>query len=285
MNRLTLKSFTMKQKTISMKTLGVVALGALLTLSACKKDKTGNGDANTAGDLAASGSTSQSLYDDAFDEVVQEGENSNVNGRVSGCATVTLSPADNTTFPKTMTIDYGNGCTSVTGVVRKGKIVATLSGKINTSGTTIAIAFENYSVNNYQLQGTFSATNNSGNGNGLNFTTQTSNGKVTYPDGSYYNYSGTHTLAQTAGMGTLVIADDVFSWSGGFTTSNSAGNSLSVAITAPLVKSNTCRNIVSGVQEFVYNGIAGSLNFGDGACDKTATLTIGNSSKTVLLPR
>jgi hypothetical protein len=42
------------------------------------------------------------VYDDAFNVVTTEGENNSVNGRVETCATVTLSPADTVTFPKTM---------------------------------------------------------------------------------------------------------------------------------------------------------------------------------------
>jgi hypothetical protein len=275
----------MKQKLDSMKTIGSIALAALITLSACKKDNDIN-DADTSATLASSGSISQSLYDDAFDVITTEGETSNVNGRVETCATVTLSPADTTTFPKTMTIDFGSGCTSPNGIVRKGKIIATLSGKIRKSGTTSSVSFSNYYVNDYHVEGTYSITTNSGSGNGVNFTTAVSGGKITYPDGTtYFNYSGTHTLAQTSGIGTATFADDVYSWTGGFTTSSSASKSLTVSITSPLVKSMSCKNILSGVQTFTYNLISGSINYGDGTCDNQATLTVAGKTQTIILPR
>ncbi len=280
------KRTTMKQKLDSMKTFGSIALAALITFSACKKDNHDNSDADTSATLASSGSISQTLYDDAFDVITTEGEASSVNGRVESCATVTLSPADTVTFPKTMTIDFGSGCTSANGIVRKGKIIATLSGKIRKSGTTTAVSFSNYYVNDYHVEGTYSITTNSGNGNGVNFTTAVSGGKITYPDGAtYYNYSGTHTLAQTGGIGTVAIADDVFSWTGGFTTSSSAGKSLTVSITSPLVKSMSCKNIISGVQAFTYNVVSGTINYGDGTCDNQATLTVGSKTQTITLPR
>ena len=271
-----------------MKTFGSIALAALITLSACKKDykNDSNGDADTSASLASSGSISQSLYDDAFDVITSEGEASSVNGRVETCATVTLSPADTTTFPKTMTIDFGSGCTSANGIVRKGKIIATLSGKLRKSGTTVSVSFSNYYVNNYHVEGTYSITTNSGNGNGLNYTTAVSGGKITYPDGNtWYSYSGTHTLAQTSGAGTATFADDVYSWTGGFSSSNSAGKSLTVSITSALIKSMSCKNIISGVQTFTYNAISGSINYGDGACDNQATLTIGSKTTPITLPR
>jgi len=269
-----------------MKNIGSIALAALIALSACRKDNKDNSDTDTTVSLASGGSVSQSLYDDAFDVITSEGENNSVNGRVETCATVTLSPADTTTFPKTMTIDFGSGCVSANGITRKGKIIATLSGKIRKSGTTISVTFSNYYVNNYHVEGTYSITTNSGNGNGLNYTTAVSGGKITWPDGStWFNYSGTHTLAQTGGIGTATISDDVFSWTGGFTSSSSAGKSLAVSITSPLVKNMSCKNIVSGVQAFTYNVISGSINYGDGTCDNQATLTVGNRTQPITLPR
>ena len=276
----------MKQPLNAMKTVGSIALAALIVLSACKKDNKDDGDVDTSASLASSGSISQSLYDDAFDVISSEGEAASVNGRVETCAIVTLSPADTTTFPKTMTIDFGSGCTSPNGIVRKGKIIATLSGKLRKSGTTVSVTFSNYYVNNYHVEGTYSITTNSGNGNGLNYTTAVSGGKITYPDGStWYSYSGTHTLAQTGGAGTATFADDVYSWTGGFSTSNSVGKSLTVSITTALIKSMSCKNIISGVQAFTYNGVSGSINYGDGACDNQAMVTIGTRTWPVTLPR
>jgi hypothetical protein len=275
---------TMKQHVLAMKAAACITLAALIALPACKKDKSNGDDNSTAISLASAGSASQSVYDDAFDVVTSEGESSNVS-RVATCATVTLSPADTVTFPKTMTIDFGSGCTSSNGIVRKGKIVATLSGKIRQSGTTISVAFSNYYVNDYHVEGTYSITNNSGNGNGLNYTTATNGGKLTYPDGTWYSYTGTHTLAQTGGIGTATVADDVYSWSGGFTTSSSAGNSLTGTITTALVKSMACKNIIAGEETFTYNGVSGTINYGDGSCDNQATLTIGRTTRTIILPR
>ena len=257
--------------------------------SACKKDNdstASNADQATAVSISSSGSVSESLYDDAFDVVTQEGENNSVSGKVNSCATVTLSPADTTSFPKTMTIDFGTGCTSTDGITRTGKIIAVLTGRIRATGTTVSVSFDNYSVNGYTLEGTYSITNNSGNGNGLNITTQVTAGKVTYPDGTtWYSYSGTHTMAQTAGTGTLTFADDIYSITGNYTAGSSAGKNLAVTITTPLVKNAGCRNIVSGIETFTYNNIPGTLNFGDGACDNQATLIVGVKTQTVTLPR
>lgn len=214
-----------------------------------------------------------------------DGQSNNVAGRGNSCATVTLNNTDPDTYPKIMTLDFASGCTGIDGLTRKGKIIATLSGRIRTAGTSITISFDNYSVNDFKLEGEFSITNNSGN-SGLSFTTQTTNGKLTYPGGTlYYTHSGNHTLTQTAGAGTPSFLDDSFSLTGSGTTTSSLGNSLTVNITTPLVKKATCANIVSGVEQFTYNNINGTLDFGDGSCDNLAALTIGSYHQTVILPR
>lgn len=278
------------KKTTIMRSLLLIVVSTSLLLTSCEKDKNPIANQEDAIKLTIASGASQSLYDDVFDVILQDGENNNVAGRgenverVASCATVTVSPMDPGVFPKTMTIDFGAGCTSPNGITRKGKLIATLSGPIRTSGTSIAVTFDNYFVNNYKLEGAYTITNNGG--TGLNFTTQLTNGKLTYPDGTtWYTHSGTHTLNQTAGAGTLTFADDVYAVSGNGTTMSSAGNTLTVNITSPLVKKGDCRNISSGVETFTYNNLSGTLNFGDGTCDNLATLTVGIFSQVIILPR
>lgn len=248
------------------------------TFSACSKKESSDKNTNdqpTAITLTTASSISESLYDDVFNQVSFEAENNNVSGRMAtGCATVTLSPADLNTFPKAMTIDFGTGCT-VNSVTRKGKLIATLSGKLRNPGTVVSVSFENYSVNDYKLEGTFSITNNTSN-DILSFTTQTTNGKLTYPNGVLYTHSGSHTYTQTAGGTTTTFLDDSWSVTGSGTTKSSLNESLTVTIKTPLVKTISCGAVVSGVEDFQYNNISGNLNFGEGTCDRQATLTIGS---------
>ncbi len=257
----------------------------LLILSACSKKENNpvdnTKDQPTAISLTMASSISQTMYDDVFNQISIEAENGNISGRlmgendVQGCATVTITPSDLTTFPKTMTIDFGAGCT-IGSVTRKGKLIVNLSGRLRTPGTTAAVSFDSYFVNEYKLEGAFNITNNTSN-NVLSFTTQTTNGKLTYPAGvAYYTHNGSHTYTQTSGSGTPTFADDSWSVSGSGTTTSSANESLTVTIKTPLIKNVSCGSVVSGVEDFKYNNVSGSLNFGDGTCDRKATLTIGS---------
>lgn len=267
-------------------------LGILLSLVIFSCHKKGNVPDDPANQsnaivLTAASTILENLYDDVFNQINIEAVNSNIAGRlntttgIQGCAVVTLSPADLTTFPKTMTLDFGSGC-SLEPVIRKGKLIVTLSGRLRNAGTTASVAFENYFVDDYKLEGAFNLINNTTN-NVLSFTTQTSNGKLTYPGGLiYYTYSGTHTYTQIGGSNTPSYFDDSWSVSGIGTTTSSANESLAWNITTPLIKNITCGSIVSGIEEFKYNNnTSGSLNFGDGICDRLATLTIGSYNSVI----
>jgi hypothetical protein len=280
---------TMKINSALLKS-GVIALLTATVLFACKKSSTPS-DEDTTASLSTSATSSGDVYDDTYDVVMQNSEDNGLNGgraitdgRADACATVTITPADTVTYPKTMVIDYGTGCTSSTGITRKGKVTVTFSGKLRKAGTTVSVTYDGYYVNGYKVEGTYSITNNS-TGSGLSFTTSTTNGKVTFPNGQYFTHSGTKTFVQTAGIGTATFTDDTYSITGSFSNANSEGKSVSGTITTPLVKSMSCKNILSGVIQFTYNGIKGTLDFGSGACDNIATLTVGTKTYPITLPR
>jgi hypothetical protein len=274
------------------------ALGVSILFAACSKDEktSTTTDNTTLAGLSVANVAAETSFSDAYNEVMVTTEenglmNRGVTGTVAGkpgspngCATVTINPAEPAAFPKTVTIDYGTaGCTSASGITRKGKIIYTITGKFRTTGSVISVTFEGYSVNGFAIAGIYSITNNS-TGNGLNISTQVTGGKITYPDGTYYNYGGAKTIVQSAGTATPAIADDEFTITGNNTLSSSDGKAVTGTIKTPLLKKNSCRNIVSGSVDIVYNGIKALLDYGSGDCDNTATITVANKTETITLP-
>jgi hypothetical protein len=288
-------------------------IACALTITGCKKDSNnspsnGANDDSTAVSMSGSSAISDNAYNDVLQTVIEGGSDNNIaymvsqasrgtvetNGThqsvsVNGissltCATYTLSPADVSTFPKTLTVDFGAGCTSNDGILRKGKITYILTGKVLMPGTTISATFTSYSVFGYQLEGTYAITNTSTMA-GVSFTTKVTGGKITFPNAVYYNYSGDKTITMTAGMGTPAdLTDDVFSITGSNSFSSSFGNTLDVTITTTLSKAYTCHNVGSGVISFTYNKkLNGTLDFGNGTCDNQATITVGTMTKDVTL--
>ena len=282
----------------------------VVSMGACKKDSSPSTNSSnndtTAANLEASTTAGDNAFDDIFQTSVQAGYDNNIayissqpaiglvqinknrSGTqtmgILGCAIYTVTPNDLTTFPKTILVDFGTGCTSATGVTRKGQISYIYSGKLVTPGTTVMATFSNYSVNGYGLQGAYSITNNSSLANGIAFTTKVTNGSITFPDATSYTYSGTKTVTQTAGMSTpTVLTDDIFSIIGNNSFAGN-GNSITNTITTPLSKAYTCKFVQSGIISFVYDtNTKGTLDFGNGICDSLVTIKVGNYSKDVTL--
>ena len=286
---------------------GAIIAALVLSTFSCKKDSSSGSsttDDQTTVTLATGATGAESLYDDTFDVVTQSGAQSGVNGtalavnpvnvkavnrsldafQAVACAQITLSPADSTSFPKTMTIDYGTGCTSSNGITRVGKLSVTLTGKLRNPGSVISVTFDNYSVNGYQLQGTYSMTPVAGADSGINFNISVSNATITTPSNAVYTYSGSETFTQVAGIGTTTVTDDTYNITGNLSYSG-GGLTVSGTIVNPLVRSADCPNITSGTIDYVYKNIKGVLDFGSGTCDNVATMTAGPITNTITLPR
>jgi len=290
------------------KPLAAFSICTLIFFS-CKKDSNSsqNNTTDPASDSALSMSTSaaasDNLYNDVYDVLGQTGTNNAylsgriaVNGRagsadsVPGCTTITVSPADINTYPKTVVVNFGTGCTGWYGVTRSGSITYSLTDKFKNPGSVVTAAFSNYKVNGYKLEGNYTVTNSSSIGPGgiiVLFNSSVTNGKVTYPDGTtWYSYSGTKSIRQTAGIGSTNYNDYVFAITGAHSYASFTGKTLTDSITTPLVKQVTCKNISAGTVAFTYNGtIKGTLDYGSGTCDSLATITIGTVTKTIGLPR
>jgi hypothetical protein len=283
-----------------------VAFMAIVALASCKKDASSNGsNESSAATFSDSSTAADNMYYDVLNNAfVGFSDNSSVwnsgtphSGQTTtystssvntahlGCAIYTLDDTVPGEYPKTLTLDFGTGCTSADGVLRKGKLVYLFTGSLLDAGSTASVTFNQYSVNGYALEGTYAITNNSSPQIGLSFTTKVTNGMITYPSGKAYNYSHNKTYIMTAGLATpLDITDDVYSITGNSAISNTAGASIVFNTTTPLVKAVSCHNISAGAVSFVYNNaIDGSIDFGSGSCDNLATLTIGNSSSTIIL--
>ncbi len=205
----------------------------------------------------------------------------------AACTIVTINPSDVSTYPKTVTLDFGTGCTSWYGVTRSGTITFVFSDHFKNPNANVTATFTNYKVAGYKLEGSYSVTNKSSLANGVMFTSSVTNGKVTYPDGTtWYSYSGNKTIKQTAGLGSSNYNDYVFSITGSHSYASYTGKTLTDSVTTVLVKQVACKNIVSGVVAFTYNGLVkGTLDYGNGTCDSLATINIGSFSKTIGLPR
>ncbi|MCB9187039.1 MAG: hypothetical protein H6601_09870 [Flavobacteriales bacterium] len=209
----------------------------------------------------------------------------NLHGTI--CADVTLSPLG-TTFPKTLTIDYGTGCIGSDGVSRSGKIMAIFSGDFRSENTTVNISFENFTNGQYTVTGTDSVTNTGTDANGnpifsevirdvtISWNTQEilwhADLNRTWLEGDTTNFT-TDTIGGTLGLAGL--NDDVFTLSGTAIGNDSNTHPFSLEVTQPLVLPTSCKWITEGmliVSPVNFN--AGTVDYGTGDCDKQVTIEV-----------
>ena len=201
------------------------------------------------------------------------------------CFTVTVEPKERGVFPKTVTIDFGAGC-EVKGHLRKGKIITVYTGRLHVPGNKAVTSFDNFSIDTFKIEGKHTVQNTTTPGsNERSFTRIVENARITnINNGNWCSWNGSRKMTQLEGNGTPFFPiDDVFSITGSRNTECSGGKSRSSEIVEPLIKKFTCKWIVKGVVKISLNGTVGLLNFGDGACDNKATLTVDGVSRPISL--
>lgn len=207
----------------------------------------------------------------------------NDNPRLAPCATITL---DTTVMPRVLTIDFGpENCLCNDGKYRRGKIIATFNGRWRRPGTVVTHTFQNFFVNNNQIQGTNVMTNQ-GFVNGHMTFSHVNDGSITFAqNGESLTWHSEKIHTWIEGLQTPRWRDDVFLISGSSSVTHSNGRTVNRLIIQPLRREMNCRYFVSGtVQITPSNARQRLLDFGDGTCDNQATITIGDQVIVITLP-
>lgn len=196
-------------------------------------------------------------------------------------AVVTVTPAAG--FPKTIVINFGDGI-SANGSVRYGKINVVLSDSVRRAGSTAKITFTNYIINGFKKEGTITWTNTS-TATAKGWQRKVENGKITAPGGRYWLHSGIRDAVQIAGANTPnTLLDDIFLITGNHTVTNAAGKTRSSYITEALQKKAVCENIGTGKLRVEGGNSNAVIDFGNGDCDKIATVSVnGDAPRTITL--
>ncbi|MBK7407533.1 MAG: hypothetical protein IPL49_14480 [Saprospirales bacterium] len=253
-----------------------------LFFTACNKDTQDPADdteITTSEDVL----TAQDLIEDTQEEIDYELENRDPE---DDCPIITVDPNDGT-YPRTITIDYGiEGCEGWNGRIRKGIILITVTDTMINEGAMRTVEFVNFSVDDVQIAGTKTFTNNGLNADGqLVFTRVVSDASLTFPNGDVAEWNATQTLTLIEGAGTPQRFDDVMQIEGGSNGVNRHGKAFTSEITEPLIKPRACPWIVSGIRTVNVNDHTWTLDYGDGECNKVATLTRPDGTTKVVLIR
>ncbi len=287
----------------------------LIAFSSCKKDNSASQAQDTPEvaatiDAAQSDAVAEQEYDDVFNitmgvQASDAGEDIGIGAGVDviyssttnpdgspspapgpRCFTVEVVPNIPHVFPKTVTVDFGEGCVGRDGKLRKGKIVSIYTGPMFISGSKTATTFVDYSVDSFSIEGTHTVENTS-TSNKMGWTVKVIDGKITNTNsGTWKKWSSVKTHTQVEGNGTpLFRLDDVFHITGEASGSNSNGNSWTASITTPLVKKIGCHWIIKGTIRISRNANMAVLDYGDGTCDNKAVITINGVPHNITLHR
>lgn len=207
--------------------------------------------------------------------------------RIGDCATITVTPNDST-YPKTVIIDFGDSCLGRDGKVRRGKLVLHFTGPIRRPGSVVTLTFVRYYVNRVHIEGT-KIFKNLSTPPVHKWSIAINDGKVTFPSGRGYTYEGIKTVTQIEGMLTGRVWDDVYQITTRSSTTFNNGWRVNVISIDPLIKKVACHWISDGTLKIVINDRVLKLDFGfpnNGRCDNKALLSWnnGNSQRIVLLP-
>jgi hypothetical protein len=262
--------------------LMVIALVGVFYLTACKKDEAAVPLTDTQKvDLAQQSLKASMFFTSSFSQATKASAKANglkedekgVLQERGACTAPTVLPADLFTFPKTVTSNFGTGCTDLDGKLKTGKLTLKV-GKLWEPNATIEAVFENYTEDGAKLDGSYSIVNNSTFGV-INYTFAASNISLTSKEGKTVSYNIRQTHKQVGGFGNLDPLDDVYDIATVLTSTLPDGTKFSWENTTPLKKTNTCWWIQKGTGTIKINDTPMTIDFGNDTCDDDATITSG----------
>jgi hypothetical protein len=185
--------------------VGLMLITAIVFLMpSCNKDESGTipkDDVALAQDEAYADAVFEETDDMALSEVKNlddddYGSNVLKSAQTNVCYTVSVSNQDTTTFPKTITIDFDEGCTTIFNgdtITRSGQIVITITNRWFVVGAQHIITFNNFYFNGAKVEGTRTLTNDGlNNQNHLESSVTLENGKITFADDTYISRNSSH---------------------------------------------------------------------------------------------
>lgn len=248
----------------------------LFVIASCEQDDTSINE-ELLEETAFAENVFAQLSSDVDDAVPFEGVSSGRKGFAGfgfgfgKCMTRTVESPEDADYPKTITIEYDGECSSGNDVVKKGKIIITLTGHPSEVGSQKIVTFEDFTINDNAVSGTKTITYNGA----KQFTCTLVDGNIITKDGDVIIRESTKTKILVEGSETEDRSDDVYHVTGTITGETSDGMSYSKVIDDenPLVISRDCFWISQGMVTTTIGDEVTTVDFGDGTCDDIATRT------------
>lgn len=293
----------MMLKQVVLKFSAFAALAGVLVLSSCKEEENEPLTLRDTADLTEEALTDayfQDLDDMAGIAIETPTDIEYSSGRTSGSITiqdhrfdcdgiiVTVEPDPSSTAELpigVLTIDFGtSGCSDLKGNIRKGKLIFTYHGKRFMPESTVITTTENYFINGVKLEGTRTLTNQStSTSDAPRFNVVLANGKATFADGLTATRQSNITWQWNRAENRMEDNLQIESTSTASGTTR-GGREYSVMLLEDVIYKRHCGIAVDGIKKYTIDGEKEiTIDFGDGTCDQTFTVTKDGVTRTISL--
>lgn len=270
----------------------IAVIGMVFIFNSCKKKEEVK-DPIYSTEAAQDNALADNLFGDALKQVEdahlqKDGSTKSITDS-SAYPIITIEAGDSTVFVWKATVDFGTvGVVGNDGRTRKGKIVFTTTGKYRTVGTIITATVENYSVDDYLIEGNKKVENMGENADGhLYYNIDITNGKITDPNGAIRTWESHRVRTWVVGESTIGWfgwLDDEYDITGSATGVTVSNKAYTITITEPLRVKILCRWIQDGnITISVEDSPTVLVDYGVGAsstCDNQALATIDGNEYT-----
>jgi len=193
---------------------------------------------------------------------------------------ITIDPFDGTTWPKTITVDFGDqNMTCEDGVERRGVINIEATDFYRNTGSELTTTFSEYYQNDYKVEGTRVCTNNGENEAGnLTFSLDVTDGHIITPEADHIYYEESTDREWIAGDTSVLDPwDDNYLVTGTQSglSSDSIPYQLTVHAADPLDVLVGCKWVRAGKLDLDIETVPTiTIDYGDGTCDDQAVATM-----------
>jgi hypothetical protein len=187
-------------------------------------------------------------------------------------------------YPITILIDYGTGTVLHHGKTISGTVSIEITAARNTDGAKRIITYNGCKIDSVTVTGTEVELFNGDNAT-TRKTTVTTDVNFVLDNGTKLARKGTAVHEWLEGLTTQQEhADDKIQKTGSMSVKSSDGNEWTKTIKEPLIRLGNCRNYVQGSVEYLLNSnVVAVLDYGTGACDTIAILTVGDKQVEISL--
>lgn len=268
-----------------MKTFYLAAALSVLMLTmqtSCEKDENLDSFVGFSEDEDEISSYYADILAEADDVTMREGEKSGMdsgNPVGSGTRNIETTFSGDTMIHTITYVDFVNG-NSHFERVKNGVVYIKVLGRPFQAVYKRMISFYNFTIDNNHVEGLHVIEKTSD----YQYAVTITGGKISFTDGTYFTRNLSQTRTWVSGYNTpFQVWDDEFTIDGNVNGMTRKGKTYSNTITTPLLIKNNCRWIVQGVIEINIDNKTASLDYGEGTCDRLATVTVNGNTFNIRL--